>query len=81
MAPVNVKIVHQTSLLNIESNPDRLGLLSSNHGQYSQQLSRQITLQSGFIRPKFIKTSVYTRLAEISKIVVSRSMAVEALNR
>ena len=33
MPPTNVKTVHQTSLLHIESNFDRLGLLSSTHGQ------------------------------------------------
>ena len=39
MAPTNVKTVHQTSLLNVESNLDRLGLLSPTHGQRSQQQS------------------------------------------
>ena len=32
----NVKTVHQTSLLHIESNLDRLGLLSPTHGQRSR---------------------------------------------
>ena len=40
MAPTNVKTVHQTSLLHIESNPDRLELLSPTHGQCSQQKKR-----------------------------------------
>ena len=31
MAPTNVKTVHETSLLHIESNPDQLGLLSPTH--------------------------------------------------
>ena len=31
MAPTNIKTVHQTSLLHIESNLDRLGLLSPTH--------------------------------------------------
>ena len=44
MAPTNVKTVHQTSLLHIESNLDRLGLLSPTHDQRSQQQSGQITL-------------------------------------
>ena len=34
MAPTYVKAVHRTSLLFIESNFDRLGLLSSTHGQH-----------------------------------------------
>ena len=37
MAPTNVKTVHQTSLLHIESNLDRLGMLSPTHDQRSQQ--------------------------------------------
>ena len=37
MAPTNSKTVHQISLLNIESNLDRLGLLSPTHDQRSQQ--------------------------------------------
>ena len=45
MAPTNVKMVHQTSLLHIESSLDRLGLLSPAHDQLSQRQSGQITLQ------------------------------------
>ena len=45
MTPTTVKTVHQTSLLDIESNLDRLGLLSPTHDQRSQQQSGQITLQ------------------------------------
>ena len=37
MAPTNIKTVHQTSLLHIESNLDRLGMLSPIHDQRSQQ--------------------------------------------
>ena len=37
MAPTNIKTVHQTSLLHIESNLDRLGMLSPTHDQRSQQ--------------------------------------------
>ena len=49
MVLTNVKTIHQTSLLHIESNLDRLGLLSPTHGQRSQQQSGQITLQSVLI--------------------------------
>ena len=45
MAPTNIKTVHQTSLLHIESSLDLLGLLSSTHDQRSQQRSGEITLQ------------------------------------
>ena len=41
MAPINVKTVHQTSLLHTESNLDRLGLLSPTHDQRSQQQTGQ----------------------------------------
>ena len=37
MPPTNIKTVHQTSLLHIESNLDRLGMLSPTHDQRSQQ--------------------------------------------
>ena len=37
MAPTNIKTVHQTSILRIESNLDRLGMLSPTHDQRSQQ--------------------------------------------
>ena len=49
MAPTNVKTVHQTSLLHIESNLDRLGFLSPTYGQRSQQQTGQIALQSVLI--------------------------------
>ena len=62
MAPTNVKTVHQTSLLhNIESNLDRLGMLSPTHDKRSQQQSGQITLQTvlitslGFSRPHIVQ--------------------------
>ena len=74
----NVQTVHQTSLLHIESNLDRLGLLSPTHGQLSQQQSRQITLQSVLInKSKFLKT---THRTEIRKIEIPRSTVVEALS-
>ena len=60
MAPTNnnVKTVRQTSLLHIESNLDRLGLLSPTHDQRSQQQSGQITLQSVLINnSKFLKAT------------------------
>ena len=78
MAPTNVKTVHQTSLLLIESNLDRLGLLSPNHGQRSQQQSGKIMLQSVLInKSKLLKA---TRRTEIRKIEIPRSMVVEALS-
>ena len=76
MAPADVKTVHRTSLLHIESNLDRLGLLSPTHGQRFQQQSGQITLQSVLIKkPKFFKA---TRCAETRKIEIPGSMVVEA---
>ena len=42
MAPTNVKTVHQTSLLHIESNLDRLGMLSPTHDQRSQQKNEKL---------------------------------------
>ena len=75
---VDVKTVHQTSLLYTESNPDRLGLLSPTHGQRSQQKCVQITLQSVLInKPKFLKA---TRHEEMRKIVILRSVTMEALS-
>ena len=77
MAPTNVETVHQTSLLHIENNLDRLGLLLSAHGQHSQQQSGQITPQSGLInKPKFLKATHHT---EIRKTEITRSVVVEAL--
>ena len=74
LARTNVKTVHQTSSLYIESNLDRLGLLSLIHDQSYEQQSRRITLQSVLINnPKFLKA---TRHAEIIwKVFISRSMA------
>ena len=59
MAPTNIKTVHQTSLLHIiESNLDRLGLLSTTHDQRSQQQTGQITLQPVLInKSKFLKAT------------------------
>ena len=78
MAPTDVKTVHQNSLLHVESNLDRLGLLSPTHNQRSRQESEQITLQSLLInKSKFLKA---THRTEIMKIVIPRSMVVEALS-
>ena len=71
------KTVHQTSLLHIDSNLDRVGLLSPAHGQRSQQQSGHITLQTVLINnSKFLKAPHRT---EIRKIEIPRSMVVEAL--
>ena len=78
MAPTNVKTIHQTSFLHIESNLNRLGLLSSTHNKRSQQQSEQITLQSILInKSKFLKA---THRTEIRKNEIPRSMVVEALS-
>ena len=42
MTPIDAKTVHQTSLFHIESNPDRLGLLSPTHGQRSPKFLKAI---------------------------------------
>ena len=80
MAPTNVKTVHQTSLLHIESSLDRLGFFkekSPTHGQRSQQPSGQITLQSVLIdKPKFLKAPLRT---EMRKIEIPRSMVVKKI--
>ena len=59
MVPTNVKAVHQISLLHIESNRDRLGLLSPTHGLRFQQQSGLITLPSTVLinKPKFLKAT------------------------
>ena len=77
MVPTNIQTIHQTSSLHIESNLDRLGLLSSTHGQRSQQQSGQITLQSVLInKPKFLNVIHHIEI----KNGISRSMVVEALS-
>ena len=78
MVPTNVKTLHQTSLLYIESNLDRLGLLSPTHDQRSQQQSGHITFQPVLInKSKFLKA---THRKKISKIKIPRSMVVEVLS-
>ena len=72
MAPTNSKTVHQTSLLHIESNLDRLGMLSPTHDQRSQQKTGKITLQPVLInKSKFLKA---THCTEIRKFEIPRSM-------
>ena len=64
-------------ILHIESNLDRLGLLSPTHSQRSQHQSGRIPLQSVLInKPEFFKA---TRYAAKRKIEIRRSMEVEAL--
>ena len=46
MARTNAETVHQISLFHIQSNLDRLGLLSPTYSQRPQQQSGQITLHS-----------------------------------
>ena len=79
MAPTNIKTVHQTSLLHIKSNLDRLGMLSPPHDQQrSQQKTGNITLQSVLInKSKFLKA---THCAEIIKNEIPRSMVVKTLS-
>ena len=78
MAPTNVKTVHQTSLLHIESNLDRLGLLSPTHDQRSQKQSGQITLQPVLInKSKFLKA---THCTKIGKIKIPRSTVVDTFS-
>ena len=78
MAPTNIKTVHQTSSYHIESNLERLGMLSPTHHQRSQQKNANITLQPVLINnPKFLEA---THCTEIRKIEIPRSMVVEALS-
>ena len=78
MAPTNIKTVHHTFLLHIESSLDRLGLLSPIHDQSSQQQSGPVTLQLVFInKSKFLKTIHRTKIWNIE---IPRSMVVEALS-
>ena len=78
MAPTNVETVHQNSLFHIESNLDRLGLLSSTHGQRSQQQNGLTTLSSVLAnKRKFLKATNHTEKREIE---ISRSVVVEALS-
>ena len=75
MAPTNIETVHQTSLLHIESNLDRLGMLSPTHDQRSQQKNGNITLQPVLIKKSKILKA--THCTEIRKIEIPRSMVVD----
>ena len=78
MAPTNIKTVHQTSLIHIESNLDLLGMLSPTHDQCSQQKNGKVTLQPVLINKfKILKA---THCTEIRKHEIPRSMVVEALS-
>ena len=61
MAPTNIRTVHQTSLLHIESNLDRLGMLSPTHDQRSQQKNGKIrsnqfwSTSPSFSRPHIVQ--------------------------
>ena len=62
MAPTNIKTVHQTSSLHIESNLDRLGMLSPTHDQRYQQKNGKITLQPDLInKSKFLKATHFVQ--------------------
>ena len=78
MVPTNIPTVHQTSLLHIESNLDRLGMLSPTHDQRSQQKNGKITLQPVLInKSKFLKA---THCTKMRKNEIPWSMVVEALS-
>ena len=81
MAPTNIKTVHQTSLLHIESNLDGLGMLSPTHDQRSQQkygkITEQLRSNQLIIKSKILKA---THCTEIRKHEIPRSMVVEALS-
>ena len=78
MAPTNIKTVHQTPLLHIESSLDRLGLLPPTHDQRSQQQSGQIKLEPVYINKSlFVKT---THGTETRKLEIPRSIVAEALS-
>ena len=58
MVSTNIKTVHQTSLLHIESNLDRLGMLPPTHDQHSQLKTGKTALQPVFInKSKFLKAT------------------------
>ena len=58
MAPTNITTFHQTSLLHIESNLDRLEMLSPIDDQRSQQKSGKIALQPVLInKSMFLKAT------------------------
>ena len=74
----DIKTVHQTSLLHIESSFDRLRLLSPTHDPRFQQQSGQIKPQPVLInKSKFLKA---THRTKIRKIEIPRSMVMEGLS-
>ena len=79
MAPTNIKAVHQTSLLRIESNLDRLRMLPPTHGQRSQQKKRKNYTPTSFDQQG--QVSQGHTCTEIRKIEIPRFMVVvEALS-
>ena len=70
--PMSKRFIKLPYSIYIESNLDRLRLLSRTHGQCSQQQSEQMTLQSVLInKPKFLKATYHTEVSR--KIETSRS--------
>ena len=67
MAPTNIKTVHQTSLLLIESNLDRLGMLSPTHDQRSQQKKRKNYAPTSFDQQVQVSQG-HTFCTEIGKL-------------
>ena len=66
LVPTNIETVNRTSLFQVESNLDKLGLLSPTHGQRSQQQRGKITLQSVLINTaKFLKAIHHTETKTI----------------
>ena len=62
MAPTNIKTVHQTSLLHIESNLDRLGMLSPIHDQRSQQNPEKLRKNYFVNKSKILKATHCTEI-------------------
>ena len=63
IAPTTVEMALLTSIFHIESNPDRLGLLSPTNSQRSQQEGVHITLQSVlFNKPKILNATYHTEI-------------------
>ena len=78
MAPTSVKTIHHASLFHIETNLDRLVLLSPTHDQRSQQQGGHITLQSVSINKSKFLNAIHR--IQIRKIEIPKSMVVEALS-
>ena len=70
-ASTNIKTVHQTSLLHIESNLDRLGLLLPTHDQRSQQQTGQITLQPVYFEQQVQVSQSHTLYRKKGKIEIN----------